>query len=210
MYCHSSRCKEQVIDLMSSPVSKKTRHSFDDFDNKKFKTLLDFQSFSNKFESAPTVVERVVRFDTLGTTFIPKIFANKNWANLFGNLGDPDDELVKEFYLNTWFSKVELKCWIRGKDFIITPDYLVKILHINCSGNVDISPYDDRLALVIESFDILGADHKVSFKGTSIGIAKFGPELKTLTLIMFSNLYPLSNTSFINLGREQFLCDLIK
>ena len=34
--------------------------------------------------------------------------------------------------------------------------------------------------------------------------------LKTLTLIMFSNLYPLSNTSFINIGRAQFLCDLIK
>ena len=27
---------------------------------------------------------------------------------------------------------------------------------------------------------------------------------------MFSNLYPLSNTTFINLGRAQFLCDLIK
>ena len=27
---------------------------------------------------------------------------------------------------------------------------------------------------------------------------------------MFSNLYPLSNTGFINLGRAQFLCDLIK
>ena len=26
---------------------------------------------------------------------------------------------------------------------------------------------------------------------------------------MFSNLYPLSNTKFINLGRAQFLCDLI-
>ena len=26
---------------------------------------------------------------------------------------------------------------------------------------------------------------------------------------MFSNLYPLSNTGFINLGRAQFLCDLI-
>ena len=26
---------------------------------------------------------------------------------------------------------------------------------------------------------------------------------------MFSNLYPLSNTTFINLGRAQFLCDLI-
>ena len=35
------------------------------------------------------------------------------------------------------------------------------------------------------------------------------PELTTLKLIMFFNLYPLSNTTFINLGRAQFLCDLI-
>ena len=34
-------------------------------------------------------------------------------------------------------------------------------------------------------------------------------ELATLKLIMFSNLYPLSNTAFVNLGRAQFLCDLI-
>lgn len=56
---------------------------------------------------------------------------------------------------------------------------------------------------------ILRADHEVSAKGTSIGTAKFEPKLKTLTLIMFSNLYPLSNIGFINLGRAQFLCDLI-
>jgi len=75
---------------------------------------------------------------------------------------------------------------------------------------VDISPFNDKLALVIEILDILGADHKVSSKGTSIGTTKFGPELKTVTLIMFFNLYPMSNTGFINLGRAQFLCDLIK
>ena len=56
---------------------------------------------------------------------------------------------------------------------------------------------------------ILGPDHEISSKGTSIGTAKFAFELKTLTLIMFFNLYPLSNTRFINLGRAQFLCDLI-
>ena len=88
-------------------------------------------------------------------------------------------------------------------------DYLAKILHINHLTNVDISLYDDRLALVAKILDILGANHEVFSKGTSIGTAKFGPELKTLTLIMFSNLYPLSNTGFINLGRAQFLCDLI-
>ena len=37
----------------------------------------------------------------------------------------------------------------------------------------------------------------------------FAPELNTLKSIMFFNLYPLSNTAFINLGRAQFLCDLI-
>ncbi|XP_075650453.1 uncharacterized protein LOC142621016 [Castanea sativa] len=93
---------------------------------------------------------------------------------------------------------------------MITLDYLAKILHINRPENVDISPYDDSLPLVTEILDILGADHEVSSKDTSIGIAKFGLELKTLTLIMFFNLYPLSNIGFINLGRAQFLCDLIK
>ena len=56
---------------------------------------------------------------------------------------------------------------------------------------------------------ILGPDHEISSKGTSIGTTKFAPKLKTLTLIMFFNLYRMSNTRFINLGRAQFLCDLI-
>ena len=63
--------------------------------------------------------------------------------------------------------------------------------------------------MLFRSLQILGANHEVSTKGTSIGTAKFEPKLKTLTLIIFSNLYPLSNTGFINLGRAQFLCDLI-
>ena len=76
------------------------------------------------------MVERIVQFDTLGATFIPRIFTNKDWANLFGNFKDPIDELVKEFHSNARFTEVELKCWVRGKDFIITPNYLAKILHI--------------------------------------------------------------------------------
>ena len=51
-----------------------------------------------------------MRFDTLGTTFIPRIFKEKDWANLFGNFKDLIDELVKEFYSNTKFTGVELKC----------------------------------------------------------------------------------------------------
>ena len=89
-------------------------------------------------------------------------------------------------------------------------DYLAKILKINHPAHVDISSYDDRLAPVKEILDVLEADLEVFAKGMSIGTMKFGPELKTLTLIMFFNLYPLTNIGFINLGRALFLCDLIK
>ena len=114
---------------------------------------------------------------------------------------DPIDELVKEFDSNARFTGVELKCWVRGKEFIITPNYIAKVFPINRPANVDISPYDDRLPQVTDILQILGPDHEILAKGTSIGTAKFVPKLKTLTLIMFSNLYPLSNTEFINLGR---------
>ena len=82
-----------------------------DFDNNRFKALLDSQSFNN-FKNAPIVVEGIVRFNTLGSTFIPKIFANKDWASLFGNFKDPIEELVKEFYSNAWFTEAKLKCWV--------------------------------------------------------------------------------------------------
>ena len=44
------------------------------------------------------MVERIVQFDTLGSTFIPRIFVDKDWADLFENFEDPIDELFKEFY----------------------------------------------------------------------------------------------------------------
>ena len=154
-------------------------------------------------------MERIVQFDTLGSTFIPRIFEDKDWADLFENFEDSIDELVKEFYPNARFTGVELRCWVQGKEFIITPNYLAKVLRITRPKNVDNSPYDDRLPQMLDILQILGVEHEVSAKGTSIGTAKFKPELKTLTFIMFSNLYPLSNTEFINLGRAQFLCDLI-
>ena len=76
------------------------------------------------------MVERIVKFDTLGSIFIPKIFADKDWTDLFGNFEDPTNELIKEFYANARFTGVELQCWVRGKEFIITPDYIAQLLHI--------------------------------------------------------------------------------
>ena len=75
--------------------------------------------------------------------------------------------------------------------------------------NVNLTPYDDRTLEIHDILQVLGPDHEVSSKGTSISTAKFAPKLTTLKLMMFSNLYPLFNTTFINLGKAQFLCDLI-
>ena len=72
---------------------------------------------------------------------------------------------------------------------------------MNSSVDVDKTPYDDRLGPLNLILETLGTDLEVSSTGTSIGTARFSPELKTLALIMYSNLYPLTNTGFINLGR---------
>ena len=74
----SSREKEPVIDVPSSPISKQNQSSSQDSNSERFRTPLDSQTFSSIFVDAPTVVERVVKFDTLGTTFIPRIFEAKD------------------------------------------------------------------------------------------------------------------------------------
>ena len=133
-------------------------------------------------------MERVVRFDTLGTNFIPRIFEAKDWANLFGNFEDLMEELVREFFSNARYIRVELKCWVRGKEFSINLNYIAKVLRITSPEDVDLTPYNDRTPKVQDILQVLGPDHEVSSKGTSINIAKFAPELTTLKLIIFSNL----------------------
>ena len=119
------------------------------------------------------------------------------------------EELVKEFFSNARNIGVELKCWVRGKEFSINSNYIAKVLRITRPENVDLTPYNDWTPKVQDILQVLGPDHEVSSKGTSINTTKFAPELTILKLIMFSNLYPLSNTAFTNLGKAQFLCDII-
>ena len=71
---HSSQGKKPVIDVPSSPVSKWTRRLSQASNSERFRTPLDSQTYLSIFEDAPTVVERVAKFDTLRTTFIPRIF----------------------------------------------------------------------------------------------------------------------------------------
>jgi len=212
MSCQSSKGKEIVTDVPSSPIAKWTRFSSQsskDYNSERFRTPLDSQTYLSIFVDAPTIVECVVQFNTLGTTFIPRIFEVRDWADLFRNFKDPVDELIKEFYSNARYTGVELKCWVRGTEFSINTEYIAKVLCITRPANVDFTQYDDRLLQVQDILHVLRPNYEVRSKGSSIGITQVKPELTTLKLVMFSNLYPLSNIAFINLGRAQFLCDLI-
>ena len=75
--------------------------------------------------------------------------------------------------------------------------------------DLDTTPYNDRLGPLNLILKTLGVDLEVSSTGTSIGTARFSLEIKTFALIMYSNLYPLTNMGFINLGRARLFCDLI-
>lgn len=52
------------------------------------------------------------------------------------------------------------------KDFIVTPNYLAKILQINRSRNVDLSLYDDRLGPIDSILETFEANLEISSMGT--------------------------------------------
>ena len=108
----SSKGKDIVSNDSSSLIAKRARlssKSSRDSTIERFRTPIDSKIY--------TIVEQIVKFDTLGTTFIPKIFEERDWANLFGNFEDPIEELVKEFYSNAKFTGAKLKCWYEEQNF---------------------------------------------------------------------------------------------
>ena len=91
----------------------------------------------------------------------------------------------------------------------MSPIYLADILHINwlmlATTPVynDLNPNEDILR------ETLGRNLEFSQTRNSISVSSLSPELRVLTIIMFHNLYPLSSTEYMNLGRALFLHDLI-
>ena len=91
----------------------------------------------------------------------------------------------------------------------MTPTYLVEILHINRTMLRKPAVYDDLYPEEDLLRKALGKDLEFSPNGNSINVSSLSPELRVLTIIMFHNLYPLSSTGYMNLGRALFLHDLI-
>lgn len=206
----SSKGKEPVIDVdEDTPLPKVTRSSSQRFDPNKFRSYSAYQSYENFFLHATPLLERVVDLPSLHNTDIPICFAHKDWNYL---LSDPDivyEELVKEFYANAIVEGDELKCWVRQKSFFVSPTYLAEILHINRPIFRHSPVYDDLCPDEELLKQSLGQDLEFSPNGKSISVSSLSPKLRVLTIVMFHNLYPLSSTGYMNLGRALFLHDLV-
>ena len=85
----------------------------------------------------------------------------------------------------------------------------MEILHINWPILPIPSVYDELNPDEEVLQEALGDNLEFSSNRKSISVASLSPKLRLLTMIMFSNLYPLSSTSYMNLGRALFLHDLI-
>ena len=129
----SPKGKNIVSNDQSTPITKRTRlssQSSKDSNCEKFRTPLNSHIYLSIFDLAFPIVERVVEFNILKTTFVSRIFESRDWAALFGNFEDLMDELVKECYSNISDLGVELIYWVKGKEFIINPNSIADILHI--------------------------------------------------------------------------------
>ena len=155
------------------------------------------------------LVEKAIDQPSLRDTNIPRWFATKDWNSLLSNLDDAYENLVKEFYANAIDEGEELKCWVRGKSFLVTPVYLAEILHINRPRFNNTPVYDDLSLDEDLLWDTLGRNLEFSQNGNSISVSSQSLEHRVLIIIMFHNLYPLSNTGYMNLRRALFLHDLI-
>ena len=104
------------------------------------------------------------------------------------NLEDPYEELLKEFYANALFNGEELRCWVREKDFTITPSYPALILNINRPMFAKPSVYDEMDPDLEILHNAFGENLDVSSNRKSIGLSSLSPKLRLLTTIMFHNL----------------------
>ena len=155
------------------------------------------------------LVERAVDQSSLRDTNIPIWFATKDWNFLLLTLKDAYKNMVRVFYANANVNREEINCWVRGKSFSVTPVYFAKILHIN-RPILPIPPVYDELNPDEEVLKkALGANLEFSSNRKSISVAFLSPELRLLSTIMCSNLYPLSSTGYMNLGQALFFHDLI-
>ena len=90
---------------------------------------------------------------------------------------------MKKFYANVIVEGEELKYWVRGKIFLVTPVYLAEILHINRLMFTNPPVYDDLNPDEDLLRDAIGRNLEFSPYRNSINVSSLFPELRVLTIV---------------------------
>ena len=174
--------------MLMTPLlgQKRTRSPFGVYDPYKFRSYAAFQTHENYFRDVTPLVEQAVNQPSLRETNILIWFVTKDWNFLLSNLDVAYVNMVREFYANAIVERDELKCWVRGKSFSMSPAYLANILHINQPMLATKSIYDDLNLDEDLLQETLGRNLEFSQTGNSITVSSLSPELRVLTIIISS------------------------
>ena len=185
-------------------ASKKptSKHARTDSDN--FKSMEADLKYNDCYKRAIIIMERVMKLETLEDTCIPAMFRERTWKKLLNLVGVVYLEIIKEIFSNASVEGDRIDCWVRHKEFVITRDSIQEFLEI-CPPSLTITiQYEGRLDSIKDMVLTLGGSPKKS----SMNTIPFSLEIRTLTHVMISNLYPVTNLTTLSAPRTIFLYDL--
>ena len=151
-------------------------------------------------------MERVVAMETLENTFISKVFRERTWTKtkLLNPSGNVYAEIIREFVANAIVEGERINCWLQGREFYVTREFIQEILEVYPPTQQSHIQYDDRLDFLVPIAKLFGCDLKKKVLNT----IHFTPEMRTLAYIMLHDLYPIKNLTTLSGPRTIFLLDL--
>ena len=87
-------------------------------------------AYNDFYKKATIIMERVVRMETLKSTFIPEVFKKKTWTKLLNPSGDVFSKIIREFFANSFMEGERINCWVRQREFFITRDSIQEVLEV--------------------------------------------------------------------------------
>ena len=91
-------------------ATKKSTSKHAHIDSDHFKYIEADIRYSDYYNKATIIMERVVQLESLKDTFIPKVFKEMTWTKLLNPIRIVYSEIIKEFFSNAVVDGDRIKC----------------------------------------------------------------------------------------------------
>lgn len=98
--------------------------------------------------------------ESLSHTFILDVSMERTWSKLLSGFTGVWEPVIWEFFANARVEDKHLNCWVRGKEFFISPEYIQNILEVRPIIPESSRPYDDRTTSIQAIMNELGGLQK--------------------------------------------------